>query len=192
MSTTTITEALAEIKTIGKRLEKKRQAVLQNLGRDSRLKDPFLDAENPGGSLEYIKRERQAILDLEKRIVAIRSAIQKANFATRATINGETMSVQEWLNFRREVSPNRQIFLNSMNTGIKQTREKLQREGGRVTFAGAAASAIATVEGEKKPPEILLHIDEKALLEEQENLEKTLGELDGKLSLLNATTIIEV
>lgn len=40
----TITEALAEIKTIGKRLEKKRAAIAGNLARDSRLKDPFEDS----------------------------------------------------------------------------------------------------------------------------------------------------
>jgi hypothetical protein len=40
--------------------------------------------------------------------------------------------------------------------------------------------------------EFVLHLDEKNLLEEQEDLEQTLGELDGKLSLLNATTVIDV
>lgn len=182
----TITEALAEIKTIGKRLEKKKQAVLQNIGRDSRLKDPL-----DGGSLEFVKRERQAIEDLEKRIVAIRTAIQRSNLETRATVGSDTYSVQEWLNFRREVSANRQMFLASMNQAIKQIREKVQRDGGRVTFAGAAATAMVQA-GEKQPIEILIHLDERALLEEQEGLEKILGDLDGKLSLLNATTVIEV
>jgi len=182
----TITEALAEIKTIGKRLEKKRQAVLANIGRDSRLKDPL-----EGGSVEYVKRERQAIEDLEKRIVAIRSAIQRSNLGTTTKVGDNEMSIQEWLNFRREIASPRQLFLASMNQAIKQIRDKVQREGGRVNFAAAAAQATVTT-GEKQPIEILIHLDEKTLLEEQEGLEKVLGDLDGKLSLLNATTVIEV
>jgi hypothetical protein len=182
----TITEALAEIKTTGKRLEKKRQAVLSNIGRDSRLKDPL-----EGGSIEYVKRERQAIEDLEKRIVTIRTAIQKKNLETKTKVGDIEMTVQEWLNFRREISSNRQLFLGSINQAIKQIRERAQREGGKVSFAAAAAQANIST-GDKQPVEILIHLDEKTLLDEQEKLEKVLGDLDGKLSLLNATTVIEV
>lgn len=186
----TITEALAEIKTIGKRLEKKRQAVLSNIGRDSRLRDPL--ASETGGSIEFVARERQAIEDLEKRIVAIRSAIQRSNLETRATVGENSMTVQEWLNFRREIAQQRQMFLASMNMGIKQIRERVQRDhpGGRVVAAAAASAIVQS--GEKPPIEILIHLDEKNLLEEQEGLEKVLGDLDGKLSLLNATTVIDV
>lgn len=179
----TITEALAEIKTIGKRLEKKRAAIAGNLGRDSRLKDPL---EN---STEYVRAERQAISDLELRIVAIRTAIQKSNLETKTAVNDMTKSVAEWLTFRREVAPGRQSFLNQLNVGIKQMRDKVTKEGGRVVSANVAATAI--VEANKPSVEIIIHLDEKALLEEQELLEKTLGDLDGKLSLLNATTVIE-
>jgi len=180
----TITEALAEIKTIGKRLEKKRSAIAANLARDSRLKDPFED------SVKYVASERQAITDLESRIVAIRTAIQKSNLETKTTVNDKTMSVGEWLTFRREVAPGRQAFLGQLNQGIKQMRDKVTRDGGRVTSGVASATAI--VEANKPTIEIVLHLDEKALLEEQELLEKTLGDLDGKLSLLNATTVIDV
>lgn len=181
----TITEALAEIKTIGKRLEKKKQAVLSNIGRDSRLKDPLDD------SVAFVKQERQAIEDLEKRIVAIRSAIQRSNLATNCTVGDNTFTVQEWLNFRREVASNRQMFLAEINQAVKNIRDKVSREGGRVSFAAAAAVATSG-DGDKKPIEILLHLDEKELLSQQEGLEKTLGDLDGKLSLLNATTVVEV
>src|SRR5579863_1653454 len=62
----TITEALAEIKTINKRLESKRESVRNYIARDVRVRDPL---EKEGGSAEFIKRERQAIIDLEERIV---------------------------------------------------------------------------------------------------------------------------
>lgn len=181
----TITEALAEIKTIGKRLEKKRQAVLQNIGRDSRLLDPL-----EGGSVEYVKRERQAIKDLEKRIITIRTAIQKSNLVTSAAVGETTQSVAEWLIYRREVSTGQQSFLTTINNSIRGIRDKVQREGGRVTSVGMSATAI--VETGKPVAEVFIHLNEKEILDDQEALEKTLGDLDGKLSLLNATTVIDV
>lgn len=179
---TTITEALAEIKTIGKRIEKKRQSIAMYLARDSRLKDPL---EKDGGSVKFIASERQSIADLENRIVNIRTAIQKSNLETRTLINGRELSVAEWLTWRREISNGSQGFLNSLNNGISQIRAKVQKEGGRVVTPGSS-------ESESKPVlEFVVNIDEKLLLEEQENMEKTLGELDGRLSLLNATTVVE-
>lgn len=179
----TITEALAEIKTIGKRLEKKQQAVLSNLARDARLKDSLA-----GGTEEYVRAEWQAIRDLETRVVAIRTAIQKSNLETKATVSEKTMTVAEWLTYRREIAAGRQKFLATVNNGLKGLREKITREGGRISTVGVSATAI--VESGKQPPvEVIIHLDEKALLDEQELLEKMLGDLDGKLSLLNATTV---
>lgn len=186
----TITEALAEIKTIGKRLEKKRQAVIDNLGRDSRMKDPLADG-NGMSSLKFVASERQAIDDLEKRIVAIRTAIQSSNLTVRCKVGDREMPVQDWLNFRREISVGRQQFLMHINQSIKQLRAQAQAKGGKVTFAGVAQQTNVTT-GEQQPVEILLNLNERDLLTEQETLEQTLGELDGKLSLLNATTIVEV
>jgi hypothetical protein len=180
----TITEALAEIKTIGKRLEKKRAAVLANLARDSRVFDPL-----EGGSVEFVKRERQGIADLEKRIVDIRTAIQKSNLTTSTTVGEQTMTIAEWLTFRREVSKGRKDFLTTINGTITGLRQKFQQQGGRAVLA----SATAIIENSKPDvPTVLIHLDERTLLEEQENLEKALGDLDGKLSLLNATTTIEL
>jgi hypothetical protein len=181
MSTITITEALAEIKTIGKRIEKKRQSVASYLLRDSRLKDPL---EKDGGSVKFITEERQGIHDLEKRIVAIRTAIQKSNLTTLATIGSREQSVAEWLTWRREVAPGAQAFTTQLNSGIRTAREKIQKEGGRLVVSADAEANSAR--------ELIVNTDEKALLGEQEAFEKTLGELDGRLSLLNATTVIEL
>src|SRR6266850_8251735 len=101
MGKMTITEALQEIKTIGKRLEKKRLAVSDKLARDTRIKDPL---EKDGGSEKFVREERQAIGDLEKRIVAIRTAIQRSNLITMVPIDGNQGTVAEWLTWRREVS----------------------------------------------------------------------------------------
>lgn len=175
----TITEALQEIKTVQKRLEVKRNGVLQYLARDARIKDPL---EREGGSVEFIKRERQAINDLEKRIVAIRTAIQAANLKTSLTLGGQTMTVSEWLTWRREVSQGSRNFLNSIANGIRNLRAEIQKKGLK-TVADESAAA---------PGDVVVHLDEKALLEQQDGIEQLLGDLDGKLSLLNATTPIEV
>lgn len=189
MSEMTITEALAEIKTIGKRLEKKRQAVLQNLARDSRLKDPLADDKGET-SEKYVAQERQSIEDLEKRVVLIRTAIQKKNLEATCTVGDNTMTIQEWLNFRKDIADGRRIFLTGIGRQISVIRENANRQGARVTGAGLAQVAVAS--GEKPPVEIVLHLDEKKLLADQEGLEQIMGELDGKLSLLNATTVISI
>ena len=98
-----ITEALAEIKTIAARTIKKREAIMRYFSRDSRFRDPL---EADGGSKEFVKRERQAIKDLEERLVKIRSAIQAINLRTSLAVNGTTRTVSEWLNWRREISNN--------------------------------------------------------------------------------------
>lgn len=177
----TITEALAEIKTIGKRIEKKRSSIGNYTGRDARVKDPL---EREGGSVEFIKRERQAITDLENRVVSIRTAIQKSNLETRTKIGGEEKSVSEWLTWRREVAPGRQSFIQITIQGINNMRSKIQKEGKNLL--------PAKDEGNATPGDVVVHLDEKELHEQAEQMEQTLGELDGRLSLLNATTVIEV
>lgn len=175
----TITESLQELKTIQKRLEVKRRSVLDYLVRDARVKDP-LDKE--GGSFEFIRRERQAIADLEQRTINIRTAIQNKNLTTNLTLGGKEMTIADWLTWRREVSAGQKGFLASMNQGIRKLRSELQAKGLKTTDSEAAAA----------PGDVIVQIDEKELIQQQENIEQLLGDLDGKLSLLNATTTISV
>lgn len=176
MATMTVTEALAEIKTIAKRIQKKRESIGQYLARDARMKDPF---EREGGSVEFIRRERQGISDLEGRIISIRTAIQAVNLSTSLAVQGETKTLAEWLTWRREIAPGRGHFLASIANGIKQMREKVTRDGKTVS---------ATEDG----ADVVVMLSEKDLHAEVERHELILGELDGKLSLLNATTTINV
>lgn len=182
----TITEALAEVKTIGKRIQSKRSSVMQYLVRQEALRDP-LAAE--GGSQEFVKRERQAIGDLEQRIVAIRRAIAEANAKTELTIGSLTMPLQDWLTFRREVAPGRKEFLAHIRTGIQNVRQQAMAKGWGVV----QASAVAVAGGEGlKPNDVLVNVSETELAKEIEDLEAILGQLDGQLSLKNATTQISI
>lgn len=178
----TITEALAETKTIEKRIAKKRESIQNYLARQDMVKDP-LAAD--GGSVEYIKREEQAVKDLEERLIAIRRAILTANTITMISVNGDTRAVQDWLTWRREIAPKRQAYLGQLRSRIEGTRQQAQQKG------LAVVSAVAQV-GPTQPTDILVNVSEQELAQQIEHLEMILGTLDGQLSLKNATTTVTV
>lgn len=184
MAEITITEALQEIKTINSRLEKKRSGIGRYIGRDARLRDPF---EAEGGSEKFIREERQSIADLEKRLVGIRLAIQTANLSKSMTLNGETRAVADWLTWRREIATGQKAFLGAIYQMIQTNRAQVQQKGGKVI---AAASAQVNMEP-NAPPDVVVNVNEQALIKEIETLDAHLSTLDGKLSLFNAATIIE-
>lgn len=180
MDRMTITEGLAEIRTIGKRLEKKREAVGAALCRQDGLRDPM---EKAGGSAKFIASERQSIGDLETRIVRIRCAVALANANTKAWVGDSERTIAEWLYWRRDVSPGQKEALSRMLGTIRATRDKVTKSGFAVVPQGGQAQA---------PGDLVVNVDEAALLAEIETMETTLGDLDGTLSLKNATTFIEV
>jgi hypothetical protein len=172
-----ITEALADIKTITERVTKKQNATMPYLARDARIVDPF---EKDGGSAEHVKRERQAIDDLQLRYQRIRIAIQKANLATVLAVEGREMTVAEWLVWRKEIASSAGSFQQQMFQAVQRGREEIKRRA-----QDPAAEKIA-------PAVMVVNLDEKALLEEIDTHTKILGVLDGKLSLVNATTSIDI
>lgn len=178
MDRMTITEALAEIKTIKARMAKKRESVARYLMRDCRLRDPM---EADGGSAKFVERERQAIGDLEQRIIAIRCAIQTVNLATSFTVQGTARTMAAWLTWRREVAPEAKGFLSQLVSHVGEMRQKAEQKGVRMTDKDSGTAV----------PEIVVAVNEQQLAKEVEQMEATLGELDGKLSLLNATTVVE-
>lgn len=174
----TITEALAEIKTIAKRIESKKVFILSYLGRQDAVKDPL---EKDGGSPQAIVRERQAVADLETRVVNLRRGIQRANDATIVSLEGIVMPISDWLAWRRDVAPGRKQFLGELRSRLTQVRDQTKRQGASVISAGGTA---------EKPTDVVINIDEQALAKDIEQLENILGQLDGQLSLKNATTPI--
>lgn len=176
----TITEALAEIKTIGKRLESKRNSIGPYLVRQDGVRDPL---EKDGGSAKFIAQERQAIGDLEDRVISLRRGIQAANDATSVTINGKSRTISEWLTWRRDVAPGQKVFLTGLRNALNNVRNKARQDG------VALISATATT-AETKPTDLIVSIDEGSLNAEIEAIEDTLGQLDGQLSLKNATVTI--
>jgi hypothetical protein len=178
MEPITITEALAEIKTIGKRLEKKREFYANNLARQDGVKDPL---EKDGGAIEVLKREAQAIIDLEVRLLGLRLAISAANDATMVNVNGQSMSISAWLTWRRDIAPKQKEFLTKLQGAMKAVRDRARTQGINVMPLGGTAGTLT---------DIVVNISETDLASDIERMETTLGALDGKLSLMNATTVI--
>ena len=174
----TITEALSEIKTVSKRIASKREFIGQFLSRPDGLRDPL---EKEGGSVEVLQKELQAIGDLEKRIVELRRGIQKANEANSITLEGETKTIADWLHWRRDVAPAKDNFLNGLRRSLQQIRDQSRRNGNVLVNPGAQA---------EKPTDMIVNINEKDLAAESEKLNSILGQLDGQLSLKNATVTI--
>lgn len=179
MDRMTITEALAEIKLIDKRVEKKGEFIASYLVRQNALVDPLGDS---GGSRKVLEQERQAIADLLARKVTIRRAIQEANVRTPVLANGETRSVADWLVWRREVAPAEQALLQGMKSRIDQAR------------AQAAQRQLNVVAAERQPEtpnDLVVNLSEKKLAERIEHIATVLATLDGQLSLKNATVLVE-
>ena len=178
MSQVTITEALAELKTIDKRVQKKREFILSFLLRQEMMKDPL---QADGGAVSAIKREQQSIGDLLERKVAIRRAIQTANAVMFVVIGNDKRTIADWLVWRRDVAPLKQQFFNELRGRIEATRQEAQRKG------------VQVVNGEaQKPTDIIVNVNEQELAKQIEAMEETLGVLDGQLSLKNATMTIDV
>lgn len=180
MATTTVTEALAEIKTIGKRIEKKRQFVQQYLYRQQIVRDPL---ENQGGSPKSVAAELQGVRDLEERIVALRRGIARVNATYSLTITGTERTIGDWLTWRREVAPKRQAALATLRSQLISIRQQQTAKGGTVSGESLANPS---------PGDVIVNVDERALSTEAEQIEEVLGTLDGLLSLKNATITFEV
>lgn len=171
----TITEALAELKVIDKRIRAKCEFIGQYAMRLEALKDPL---EREGGSVSAIQRELQAIGDLEENQVSIRRAIQKVNETTQVTVGKTTRSIADWLVWRRDIAPRRKDFTAQIRTGIDRHRAEALKRGAQATGPDAA-----------KPGDLVVNLNEQDLARQQEELEATLETLDGQLSLKNATVV---
>lgn len=171
----TITEALAELKTLEKRISAKREFIRSYFIRTDNLKDPF---EKDGGSEKKVQEEQQALSDLETRAVTLRRAIQSANEATVVTVGKTEMTIADWLVWRRDIAPSRERFLKDLRMKLTQSRDMINRQ------------FMPDVNGTKI--NLVVNIDEGQLNKQIEEMEKIAGELDGQLSLKNATVMVEV
>lgn len=178
--TLTITEALAELKMITSKVEKKKQFILTYLGRQDGAKDPF---EKDGGTRKLVEAELQAIRDLSNNFIVVRSAIAAVNATTTVDVLDVSRTVADWLVWRRNVAPMDKGFQQSLVNAISSLRNKARQSNFNVVASESAATS---------PTDVIIELDEKALSEGIEKTQEILDSLDGKLSLHNATVKITI
>jgi len=174
----TITEALAEIPTIEKRIIKKQDFIKSCLYRPATVRDQF---EADGGATKLIYREMQSIHDLQERLVKIRAAISKANSENTITVEDQTRTIADWLTWRREISAKEQRFIMELLGQINNMRRQATMKGLPVTTTDTGYSE-----------QMVVNMDERMLAADVEQLEIVLGALDGQLSLKNATITLDL
>jgi hypothetical protein len=181
MTKMTITEALAEIKLITSKLEKKRARVWDNLIRIEQQEDPL---KHEGGSVAYLASEVQSIAALEENMIKIRGAIMSANLLHVAEVMGKTQTIYEWLVWKREIVTNIKAFYQVIYT---KTKEKLE-------YARKTPQVIAKPDASVTPElaKIEPNLNYMEFSKKYEEVCDILSKLDGVLSLKNATIMIEV
>ena len=182
MKTLTITEALAEINLLNKKITSKEQTIMANLSLAAHLPDPF---KHDGGAQEFINKELQAVGDLQERLVRIRAAIAHANLENTITLGEQTRSIFDWLTWRREVSQKQVGFLREVVRTVKEHQDKEMRSPSCYKLEEDGVEKVKIVK-------FLYPVDYAVNLKKQEKLNDILEELDGKLSLKNATITVEV
>lgn len=179
----TITEALAEVRVIDKRIRSKQAFINDHITRPKDRVDPLAD---DGGELVMIQREQQAIHDLQERLIRIRAAIAGANADNKITVQDTTRSIADWLVWRREVADRQINFLQGISNRIGKSREVMIEQTTRRPRAAWEESQVKI-----SSPEIVVNVDESELAKEIEELQAITETLDGQLSLKNATIVIE-
>lgn len=168
----TITEALADLKTLSKRIEAKRKFVCENVARPDFVSDPFTEE---GGAQAKLRAEWQSLNDLIERFVTLRLAIQRANLETDVTVDGKTRTIAEWLAWRREAAPEIRRTLDGLHGQLNEVQRQVH--------------VSANSDNPLKP---IYHVSATDVQNNREHFEQVLSDLDGMLSLKNATVLIDV
>lgn len=178
MEEMTITEALAEIKLLQKKIESKRSTVTSNLVRQKQMPDPF---QSDGGGQQVMTREIQAVTDLFTRLVSIRGAIAEANLTNKITVAEETKSIHDWLTWKREVAEPLRNFYQTIHVTIKEAL--IRQSTNPVVYKDE--------EGKVHMVEMVPNADYAEFIKRAEKTQDKFERLDGLLSLRNATITVK-
>lgn len=171
----TITEALSRLKLLDKRIAAKQAAIRQYIARPESLVDPLA---KEGGSEEFVRRTRQSLRDLRQEKLRVRTAIFKANDTTSMTVGPRTMTIAEWLIWKREIAPLLKQELDMIVGEIRTMRQRFQRITGK--------------SGEERTEPVVTAVTETMLSEEIDEYNQIVENLDGQLSLKNATVFVDI
>ncbi|MHA2201564.1 MAG: hypothetical protein ACXABN_16950 [Candidatus Thorarchaeota archaeon] len=195
----TITEALAEVPLIDKKVRQAQENILRYLARPEDRKDPH---EEKGGSEQYIEGQLKSIEDNLSRMVRIRKAIAGANSGNKVTVSSTTLekeytkSIEAWLIWRREVYPRQKNLYHHMMRRIDNERKGDRRD---ITSRGLGLDDFRVRTGLRRDTQtdypgakdVTVEYDEQHLANLIDGLEEVNGTLDGRLTLFNSTVEIE-
>jgi hypothetical protein len=179
MQKITITEGLSEINLIKKKVQDKHIKILGMLFQVSHLPDPFAQ---DGGSSKVIASEIQSVNDLYRKLAAIRAAISTANLTNVITIMDLTLSIHDWLIWKREISKSSIEFIERLCRDVKNHLDAAARSPQVYKDQDQVVQIVKTT----------INVDYPWCLKNLEQSKDILGKLDGQLSLKNATILIEV
>ena len=202
-----ITRGLSELKVLKNRYEREiRDAKLIGVSVGKKMVSPYTSYK-PSDFEEQAKAGFQSLVDLEKRIIEIKTKIDQSNFITKVKVAGQEMTVLEAIEMKNLVDLKEQRLLllkqqlksarNSFEEAEKKNRERVEKN---VADQTAAGTKDANLEAEIKesidrlyPLAIIDPIKvEDEIKQEEKFLEDFKGEVDFVLSESNSLTYIEI
>ena len=202
-----ITRGLSELKVLKNRYEREiRDAKLIGVSVGKKMVSPYTSYK-PSDFEEQAKSGFQSLMDLEKRIIEIKTKIDQSNFITKVKVAGQEMTVLEAIEMKNLVDLKEQRLLllkqqlksarNSFEEAEKKNRERVEKN---VADQTAAGTKDANLEAEVKESIDRLYplalIDpikvEDEIKKEEKFLEDFKGEVDFVLSESNSLTYIEI
>lgn len=179
MAQLTITEALSEINLIKKKIQAKQTKILGMLTQVEHLPDPWAQL---GGASQVIREEYQAICDLHTRLQNIRAGISKANLENSLKVGFKTRTIHDWLIWKREIYKEFQSFIVNVNKNVKIYIDQ----------ASKAPQVYKDDAGNVQLVKTKINIEYPHWQAFEQELMEVNEQLDGQLSLKNATITIEV
>ena len=154
-----------------KKIEDKKRELSHYTLRPEQLVDPMLKSGSTSDA--FVKAAVQAINDLAAYALKLKAAITRANKNTTLTVNGAVMTIEDAVVWKREVAPLLVDLYGGMLTQARNARAQAYKPNAEA-------------------PKWVVNFDEQEAMTKLEELKAALGRLDMDLSLLNATTLVEI
>jgi lipopolysaccharide export LptBFGC system permease protein LptF len=202
-----ITRGLSELKVLKNRYEREiREAKLIGVSVANKMVSPYTSYK-PSDFEAQAKSGFQSLVDLEKRIIEIKTKIDQSNFVTKVKVAGEEMTVLEAIEMKNLVDLKEQRLLllkqqlksarSSFEEAEKKNRERIEKNVADQTAAGTKDAELeAKVKASIESLYPIALIDpikvEDEIKKEEKFLEDFKNEIDFVLSESNSLTYIEI
>jgi len=161
-------EALKRLNLVLKRMEAQCGRVTDSASRMS-VEVPPLGSDD--AHIDKLKSLVQSNLDLAEEYLALKRAIDKTNLSTLVTIDDQTYTITDLLNWKRKVGAF--VLKTFKSLDDKPTHLKIQQ--------------WARVSGDPVPT-VVRYFDETAKFQELDKWQSFLDQINGKLEVVNAVT----